>query len=92
MLSLEKDYQLGEAFPNPFNPRVSLNLEMNKAGNTIVNIYDSRGVLVECIHNSYMEAGNYKLNWDAKNMSSGIYFIQLIAGDKIDVRKITLLK
>lgn len=92
VISIEKTYQLGEAFPNPFNPRVAINLEMNKAGNAIVNIFNSRGELVECLKNAYLEAGNYELNWDAQAMCSGIYFIQLLVDDNIDLKKITLLK
>ena len=59
-----------------------------------LSIYDIRGRLVAELVNEYQEASydNYKVIWNASNMSSGVYFVRLHASDTIKTQKIMLIK
>ncbi|MCH7760007.1 T9SS type A sorting domain-containing protein, partial [candidate division TA06 bacterium] len=55
-------------------------------------VYDITGRLVETLINQIQETGVYRVIWEGKDQSSGIYFYRLTAGEKKDVRKMLLLK
>ena len=88
----EADFKLGAAYPNPFNPRTVISMQYAVGSNTVINIYNSQGVLVDQLVNGFVEAGIYDLTWNAANMPSGVYIVKAIAGDMIQTQKIVLLK
>tara|TARA_B100001964_G_scaffold89262_1_gene100301 strand:+ start:617 stop:805 length:189 start_codon:yes stop_codon:yes gene_type:complete len=59
---------------------------------TSLQIYDITGQLVETLVDNIVNPGEYKIEWHANNMTSGIYFVQLIADDQQLAKKITLIK
>ena len=85
-------YSLDNNYPNPFNPTTSIEFSLPRSGLTEIIIFDIRGREIERLVNSRMAAGKYKVKWDASNVSSGIYFYRLQAGDFVQTRKMVLLK
>ena len=90
--SLPVEFALHPAYPNPFNPSVTLRFNIEAHGYTSLYIYDITGRLVEILVDRKLESGEYEILWDAGNLPSGIYFVQLKSGDKTINQKLTLLK
>ena len=85
-------------YPNPFNPSttISLSLTAEDTENAELVIYNLKGQKVRTLINEQLPAGSYTIEWDGKNekgeISSGIYFYKLKAGDKTFTRKMLLIK
>ena len=83
---------VSKAYPNPFNPTTNLEYSIANSGHVKVTVFDVTGRQVSVIENSYKNAGDYSLIWDAKNNTSGIYYIQILSGNDIETQKVVLLK
>lgn len=85
-------YILKQNYPNPFNSLTKIEYVLSEPCNVKMNIYDSAGRLVKTIGNNYKSSGNYHLLFDGKELSSGIYFYQLITDNTIKTKSMILLK
>jgi hypothetical protein len=85
-------YSLGQNYPNPFNPTTTIRFAIPKSGYTTLKVYDAIGREVATLYNSKLEAGKYDAEFNAMNLSSGVYFYKLISGDFSEVKKLTLIK
>ena len=85
-------YSLSEAYPNPFNPVTSFNLTMEVDGMVEVAVYDINGRKVAELVNGYHQAGTHSLVWDAEEFSSGVYMVNMIAGEYATKQKVMLIK
>jgi len=86
------DYMLSQNYPNPFNPATTIEYAVPKISKTTLKIYDILGGEITTLVNEEKHAGIYQIDWDASDLSSGIYFYQLKSGDFIQTRKMLLLK
>ena len=87
--------EVEKAFPNPFNSKVKLSFYINpQFGDThvSVNIFDSRGKIIESLIDNEFIPGYHTTFWNANGKSSGVYFIQLATDNYIDSQKILFLK
>ena len=87
--------EVEKAFPNPFNSKVKLSFYINpQFGDThvSVNIFDSRGKIIESLIDNEFKPGYHTTFWNANGKSSGVYFIQLATDNYIDSQKILFLK
>ena len=89
---IPKVFSVSQNFPNPFNARTSLSFGLPAAALTTVNIYNVAGQLVESMSLGELTAGHHSVVWDASDVSSGIYFYKISAGDSNETMKMTLLK
>ncbi|MDH3268392.1 MAG: T9SS type A sorting domain-containing protein [Ignavibacteria bacterium] len=89
---LLSDYSLSQNYPNPFNPSTKISWQSPVSSWQTLKIYDVLGNEVATLVDEYKPAGNYKVEWDASNYSSGVYFYQLIAGDFVETKKMVLMK
>lgn len=89
---LDNNYELKQNYPNPFNP--TTNIEYTLPSNSIVKIkvYDILGKEVKTLVSENKIPGNYSVEFDASNFSSGVYYYQLQAGDFIQTNKMLLIK
>ena len=89
-----KDFRLLKVYPNPFNPStmISFDVPLDTKHATRLRVYNIKGQLVETLVNEQMKPGTHKIKWNAVNLSSGIYFVEMRAGDKIFNQKITFIK
>lgn len=88
---------LVSAHPNPFNPRVQINLSLGKDSPVAVVIYDVAGKMVQEIQGGVLETGGHTLMWDGTDRQgqpchSGVYFYRVIAGSESQVGKLTLVR
>ncbi len=85
-------YSLEQNYPNPFNPTTNIRFAIPKSGFTTLKVYDAMGREVATLYNSKLEAGKYESEFNAMNLSSGVYFYKLVSGDFTEVKKLTLIK
>jgi|GEM_PF-2943519 len=96
--NLPDDYILEQNYPNPFNPSTKIkysiprSTEFYSVPQTTLKVYDLLGKEVATLVNEEQKAGNYEVNFDAKNLSSGIYFYRLQSGSFSQTKKLLLLK
>ncbi len=85
--------KVNKAFPNPFNPLISMTIESSQTESLIkASVYDLHGRLVEILYNKDFTENILRLSWDATDCPNGIYFIYTYWSDGSDIQKITLLK
>jgi hypothetical protein len=95
-----ESFELSQNFPNPFNPVTSIHYSVgnqSQAPHTSLKIYNILGQKVRTLVDGFEKAGNFEVIWDGKDdygndLSSGIYFYTLVAGDYRSTRKMTFLK
>jgi len=85
-------FGLHKAYPNPFNPSVTLSYGLEKAALTTLQVYNMRGQLVETLVNEHQLLGTYDLNWQPVNLSAGVYIIRLQSGNQTNLQKIVFVK
>jgi hypothetical protein len=91
-LNLEQNY------PNPFNPTTTIEYEIsallnNAQLNTVsIKVFDILGREVQTLVNKVQPAGNYKVSFDATQLTSGVYYYQMKYGDFIETKKMIILK
>ena len=85
-------FNLSNAYPNPFNPTTALSLDLSQDAFVSVNVYSVTGQLVDNLISSDMSAGYHSISWDASNVASGVYIVKVIAGSNIASQKVMLLK
>ncbi|MCK4353432.1 T9SS type A sorting domain-containing protein, partial [candidate division WOR-3 bacterium] len=79
-------------YPNPCFGTLTVKFFVHKGGKGSLKIYDITGRLVKTLVNGNKKPGDYTVNWDAKNVPSGIYFIKLSAGDFKATKKLILMR
>ena len=85
-------YSLDQNYPNPFNPSTLIKYSVAQDGFVSVSIFNLLGEKVATLVNSNMKAGSYEVNFNASQLSSGVYFYSIEAGDFKAVRKMMLMK
>jgi hypothetical protein len=90
-------FNLLQNYPNPFNTSTIITYEIEKGENVTLKIYNILGREVRSLVNSRQSLGKYHIVWDGKNnqakeVSSGIYFYQLRAGDYKETKKLVLIR
>lgn len=92
LTSLPIQYNLDQNYPNPFNPSTSISYQLSAVSNVNLKVYDIIGREVANLVNKEQPIGNYKVNFDASNLTSGVYFYRIIAGGFVQTKKMLLLK
>ena len=89
---IPREYSLYQNYPNPFNPITTIRYELPKRSEVQIMIYDLLGRRVTTLVSENQDAGYKSIQWDASNVSSGMYFYQIRAGEFVQTRKMVLLK
>jgi hypothetical protein len=84
-------FNLEQNYPNPFNPTTTIKFSIPKQSYVTLKVYDILGREVATLINEEKLAGNYEVKFN-KQLSSGIYFYQLKAGNFTATKKLLLLK
>jgi len=83
---------LAQNYPNPFNPATIISYSIPNQIYVSLKVFDGLGREVDILVNKVKSPGNYKVDFDASQLASGIYFYRIIAGDFVQTRKMLLLK
>jgi hypothetical protein len=87
-------FALHQNYPNPFNPTTKIRFEIPKQaeGEVSLKVYDLLGKEVASLVNGNLNAGNYEINWDAAEYSSGVYFYTLRASTYTETKRMVITK
>jgi hypothetical protein len=89
---LPHDITLFQNYPNPFNPSTNISYSLPSRQFIVIKVYDILGHEVSTLVNEEKSAGQYKVNFNAGKLTSGIYFYSIRAGSINKTRKLILLK
>lgn len=86
------EFKLKQNYPNPFNPSTTFSFSVPTASEVSLKIFNLAGEQVAEVLNERLAAGEYSMDWNADDLSSGIYIYRLIAGNQIFTRRMVLIK
>ncbi len=89
---LPDEYSLGQNYPNPFNPTTTIRLQLPRASDVVLDVCNITGQTIEVLAEGRMSAGEHLIEWDARKYASGVYLYRLRTDDKVETRKMLLLK
>ncbi len=90
---LPKNFEITNVYPNPFNPSVHIDFSLPESRNVTIAIFDIVGKKVATLlNNQNYKAGTFSIKWNASPLASGLYFIQMQAGNELKTRKALLMK
>ncbi|MDR3668421.1 MAG: FISUMP domain-containing protein [Ignavibacteriaceae bacterium] len=87
-------FELSNAYPNPWNPTTTIRYQIPANFLVTIKLFNTLGKEVSTLLNEIKPAGNFEITLNAKylNLSSGIYYYQMRAGNFIDTKKLILIK
>jgi hypothetical protein len=85
-------YKLFQNYPNPFNPSTTFSYQLSAAGYVTLKVYDILGRVVTFLVNEKQYAGMHTVNFNAQNLTSGVYIYQLTTNGKSLTKKMVVLK
>jgi hypothetical protein len=86
------EYKLSQNYPNPFNPATTIRYSIPKQQKVTLKLYNVLGQEVATLINRVQKAGHYQLNYNAKDLASGVYIYTIKAGEFNSSKKMLLLK
>ncbi|MBN2281143.1 MAG: T9SS type A sorting domain-containing protein [Candidatus Marinimicrobia bacterium] len=89
---LPTDFRLHHNFPNPFNPITRITYEIVAENFTTLIIYDLNGREISTLVNENQQPGKYQVDFQAGELSSGVYFYRLTSGENTKLIKMLLMK
>ena len=89
---ISTNYSLSQNYPNPFNGSTLIKYSIKASGNVSIKVYDTLGREISTLINEYKNIGNYSINFNSSNLSSGTYFYTIKTGDFSQTKKMTYLK
>lgn len=90
--NLPTQFALNQNYPNPFNPTTNISYSIPTASNVSLEVFNLQGQRVASLVNGFQSSGAHSVNFDASNLSSGVYIYRLRAGNNVMMNKMTLIK
>ena len=91
-LGVPKTFSLNQNYPNPFNPVTKIEYALPNDMKVTIKVYDMIGREVSVLVNEIKKAGYYSVEWNGNQLSSGVYFYKMQAGDFNAVKKMLMIK
>lgn len=89
---LPLEFNLYQNFPNPFNPGTRIAYSIPRDEFVVIKIFDLLGNEIKTLVNEFQTQNYYEVQFNAENLSSGIYFYQMKAGEFIQTKKMILMR
>jgi hypothetical protein len=89
---LPKDFGLQQNYPNPFNPTTLVRYQLPVVSDVRLGVYDLLGREVSVVVSERKAAGSYEVKFDGTNLSSGVYFYRIQAGEFCQTKRCVLVK
>jgi|WetSurMetagenome_2_1015567.scaffolds.fasta_scaffold124483_2 hypothetical protein len=86
------DFSVKQNYPNPFNPTTKIEFSTPSDNNVEIKIYNALGMEVRTLLNENRQAGTHSIEFNASNLSSGIYFYKIVSGNYSEIKKMILLR
>ena len=91
-VGVPSEYAMSQNYPNPFNPSTKIDYDIPADGNVAIILYDMSGREVSKLVNEFKPAGYYTVNFNASNLSSGMYFYRIASSNFSQTKKMVLVK
>ena len=90
-------FTLSQNYPNPFNPATTTRFDLPRSEEIDLAVYNHTGQKVATLAHGVREAGGYTLRWDGldddgRELASGVYLYRLEAGERVETRKMVLVR
>ncbi|MGB2869266.1 MAG: family 10 glycosylhydrolase [Bacteroidota bacterium] len=85
-------FALYQNFPNPFNPATAISYQLSTVSNVTLKVYDVLGREVRVLVDGIDGPGYHRVQFDGSGLSSGVYFYRLIAGGRVETKKMQLIR
>jgi len=85
-------YGLEQNYPNPFNANTVISFHIPLKSYVFLKVYDMMGREVTTLVHEELSAGNHSRQWNASDISSGVYFYRLQCGSFVEIKKLILLR
>jgi len=89
---IPSEFRLSQNYPNPFNPSTTIYYSIPELSFVTLRVYDVLGKEVATLINEEKPAGSYEVEFDANELTSGIYFYKIQAGSFVETKKMVLMK
>ncbi|WP_304042718.1 T9SS type A sorting domain-containing protein [Ignavibacterium album] len=89
---LPLEFNLYQNFPNPFNPGTRIAYSIPRDEIVTIKVFDLLGNEIQTLVNEFQTQNYYEILFNAENLSSGIYFYQMKAGEFVQTKKMILLR
>ncbi len=89
---IPSEFSLSQNYPNPFNPVTNIKFSIPKSGLVKLTVYDAAGRETAALFNGVLSAGAYNYDFDASQLTSGIYFYKLETNEFTQTKKMVLIK
>jgi len=89
---IPQSYFLAQNYPNPFNPSTTIEFALPKSSFVTLKVYNLLGEEVATLVAEQRGAGIHKLNWDVRELASGVYLYRLEAGEFEQTKKLILMR
>jgi hypothetical protein len=90
--SRPESYILHQNYPNPFNPSTTIQYNLTKSGSIRLDVFNSRGQVVDVLVDGFRKQGSHMAKWNANNLPSGTYYYRLMTNGFSEAKKMILLK
>ena len=90
--NIPSEFVLYQNYPNPFNPSTTISFSIPRYSHVTIKVFDLLGREIQDLANDYFSPGTYKVEFNERNLSSGIYFYQLITSKTTRTLKMILQK
>jgi len=91
-IELPVSFKLYQNYPNPFNPTTKIKYSIPNSERVLIKVFDILGREVKTLLNEYKDVGTYEIEFNASELSSGLYFYKIIAGNYSETRKMIVLR
>jgi hypothetical protein len=90
--NVPENYSLYQNYPNPFNPTTKIKFDVARIGDVKIIVYDAMGREVQTLVNESLKPGTYEASFDGSQLTSGVYFYKITAGDFSQTKKMLMIK
>jgi len=92
VVGIPSEFSVEQNYPNPFNPTTKINFVIPKSSFVNLKVYDVHGNKIATLISEQKTAGEYEIEFDGSELTSGVYFYQLKTGSYIETKKMVLLR
>ncbi len=92
LIKVDGQFRLWQNYPNPFNPTTTIHYQLAEDGAVQLSIHDMHGREVKNIVDAWQKAGVYRVEVDASDLSTGVYYYALRSGRFFTTKKLIVAK
>jgi uncharacterized protein (TIGR02145 family) len=91
-ISTPDKFNLEQNYPNPWNPSTTIRYQLPIGSKVTIKVYNALGIEIAVLVNEEKSSGSYAVKLNGRELSSGVYYYQIKAGNFVMTKKLTLIK